>query len=135
MPNMRMNNLISQYSRIAPITETKPKIDTSKVTQKNFNKSFADILEKQIPKNEGLNFSKHARLRMQQRDMKLSEEQMGKLSTAVKKAQEKGVRDTLILMDRMAFIVNISKSTVITAMKDQDIEGNIFTDIDGAVVI
>jgi flagellar operon protein len=57
---------------------------------------------------------------------------MARLSDAVKRAEEKGVRNTLVLMDRNAFIVNVPTGTVITAMSGGT--ENVFTQIDGAVI-
>ncbi|HPF29605.1 MAG TPA: flagellar protein, partial [Lachnospiraceae bacterium] len=38
-------------------------------------------------------------------------------------------------VDSLAFIVNVPNSTVITAMDQSETEENIFTNIDGAVII
>ncbi|WP_337402179.1 hypothetical protein [Suilimivivens sp.] len=40
-----------------------------------------------------------------------------------------------MLVDQLAFIVNVPSSTVVTAMDRQDATENIFTNIDGAVII
>ncbi len=40
-----------------------------------------------------------------------------------------------MIMDNMAFIVNVTNSTVITAMDQTEQRENIFTNIDGAVII
>ena len=45
----------------------------------------------------------------------------------------KGIRESLIMVDDVAFIVNVSKSTVITAVDEG--EDMIFTNIDGAVIV
>jgi flagellar operon protein len=83
--------------------------------------SFRDIL-----------FSKHAALRLDSRDIKLSEDQITRLGAAIGKAQEKGIRDSLVLMDDVALVVNVRSRTVITAMNRQD---NVFSNIDGAVIV
>ena len=51
------------------------------------------------------------------------------------KAQQKGIKESLVLVDQLAFIVNVPSSTVVTAMDRQDATENIFTNIDGAVII
>ena len=76
-------------------------------------------------------FSKHAALRLDSRDIQLSSDQMERLGTAIGKAQEKGIRDSLVLMDDVALVVNVHSRTVITAMAQQ---GNVFSNIDGAVI-
>ncbi|MDE6714084.1 MAG: flagellar protein, partial [Lachnospiraceae bacterium] len=51
------------------------------------------------------------------------------------KAGEKGINESLVLMDQFAFIVNIPGNTVITAMDQTETDQNIFTNIDGAVIV
>ena len=55
--------------------------------------------------------------------------------TAQKKAGEKGIRESLVLVDQLAFIVNVKNNTVITAMDQTETDENIFTNIDGAVIM
>jgi flagellar operon protein len=57
------------------------------------------------------------------------------LSEAVKKADAKGINDSLVLVDKMAFIVNVPSHTVVTAMDEESTtDHNVFTNIDGAVI-
>lgn len=96
--------------------------------------SFAEILQQKLQSND-LNFSKHAMQRLEQRDIELSGDDLNKISEAVKMAGQKGVANTLILSGKGAFIVNVGNNTVITAMNSDDMRENIFTQIDGAVII
>ena len=59
---------------------------------------------------------------------------MDRLSSGMKKAGEKGINESLVLVDELAFIVNIKNSTVITAIDKGSSEENVFTNIDGAVI-
>jgi flagellar operon protein len=77
-------------------------------------------------------FSKHAALRLDLRDIQLSDDQIKRLGTAIGRAQDKGIRDSLVLMDDVALVVNVRSRTVITAMNRQE---NVFSNIDGAVII
>ncbi len=54
---------------------------------------------------------------------------------AVAKAEARGVRDSLVLMDNLAFVVNVPNRTVITAAGSGDLKENVFTNIDGAVIV
>lgn len=95
--------------------------------------SFKEILDsKQFEKTNSLKFSKHANQRLATRNINLSAEQMERLENGTTKAREKGIRESLVMVDDMAFIVNIKNNTVITAVGDSD--GSIFTNIDGAVI-
>lgn len=62
-------------------------------------------------------------------------EQMRKLNEAVDRAAAKGLDDTLILTKDAAFIVNVANRTVVTAMDRNSLDGNVFTNIDGAVIV
>jgi flagellar operon protein len=57
------------------------------------------------------------------------------MKEAVAKAESKGVKDTLVLMDDLAFVVNIRNKTVITAVNSNELKENVFTNIDGAVIV
>ena len=97
-------------------------------------KSFSDLLGEKIDdKGSGVVFSKHAALRLSDRGIDLSAEQTERLNEGVKNAREKGIQESLVLMDSLAFIVNTDKQTVITAMDSHDT--SVFTNIDGAVIV
>ena len=59
---------------------------------------------------------------------------MDRLNEGTVRAQQKGIRESLVLVDGLAFIVNIPNHTVVTAMNQQDTAENVFTNIDGAVI-
>ena len=103
----------------------------------NQKKSIAAVIDESKSTSEasGLKFSKHAGERLADRNIKLTEEQMQRLEDGVFKAGKKGINESLVLMDDMAFIVNVKNSTVVTAMSQSSNEENIYTNIDGAVVI
>lgn len=107
-----------------------------KVTETSDVKSFQNILfEKQTSAYEAgeLKFSKHAANRLTDRNISLSGGQMQKLSDAAAKAREKGIKESLVVVDELAFIVNIPNKTVVTAMGRDESQGNVFTNIDGAI--
>jgi flagellar operon protein len=58
---------------------------------------------------------------------------MSKINTAVERAELKGSKDSLVMMNSTAFIVNIPNKTVITAMSIADSKENVFTNIDSVV--
>jgi flagellar operon protein len=60
---------------------------------------------------------------------------MNRLNAGMQKANEKGINESLVLMDQMAFIVNVKNNTVITAMNEAEVKDNVFTNIDGAVIV
>ncbi|HHU50572.1 MAG TPA: flagellar protein [Firmicutes bacterium] len=94
---------------------------------------FKQILnEKLLPE---LKISAHAQKRMQDRGITLSPTELAGIKEAVGKAQAKGCRDSLVVLDRMAFIVSVENQTVVTAVDRQSLKENVFTNIDSAVFV
>ncbi|MBI9044900.1 MAG: hypothetical protein JEZ06_10460 [Anaerolineaceae bacterium] len=84
--------------------------------------------------NERIKFSNHAQKRLERRSIDLNEGDINRLATAVEKAEAHGGKESLILMDDLAFIVNVQEKMVVTTMnKDQQKKG-VFTQIDSVVI-
>ena len=93
---------------------------------------FAQILDQKTHRKE-LTISKHAETRLQERNIQLSGIQKDKIADALAKADNKGVKDALVMIDGLAIVANTKSMTIITAVGEGDIRRNIFTNIDGAV--
>ena len=100
----------------------------------NSGTDFAEILAKQLGQDE-LKFSAHALKRLESRQIKLNQAELGLLQEAVKKAEAKGAKESLILMEKLALVVSIKNRTVITAVDNNSLKDNIFTNIDSAVIV
>jgi len=99
-------------------------------------RSFKDILNGKLEDNRvnDVKFSKHAINRLESRNISLTDIQMNRLSDGTRRAGEKGIKESLVLVDELAFIVNTENNTVVTAMNQTNNDENIFTNIDGAVI-
>lgn len=97
--------------------------------------SFEDVLGRISASKEEVKISKHAADRLASRNIQLSSEDMGKINDAVNKAEAKGIKEALILMNDKVFIANIKNRTIITASTESDLKDNVFTNIDGAVIV
>ncbi|MBR1635081.1 MAG: flagellar protein [Lachnospiraceae bacterium] len=107
------------------------------MTDRHFATQQSDGTDRQAAFSEVMNelkFSKHAVKRLDDRQISLSDDQNKRLSQGVAKAGEKGVQDSLVMVDSLAFIVNVPTQTVITAMDEQETMDHIFTNIDGTVI-
>ena len=106
---------------------------------------FSQILQDQISKtssveNEsseslGIKFSNHAVERMRSRGISFTPETLQKIDDAVVKADQKGVKEALVMSDNSAMIVNIENKTVVTVMDKAALKDNVFTQIDAAVIV
>jgi flagellar operon protein len=99
------------------------------------NSDFSQLFRQQLQKTPQLTFSKHALQRMDSRQIQVSPQLLSQISGAVEKAKAKGIKDALILSGQTAFIVNVPSGTVVTTMSGQEMADNVFTNIDGAVII
>ena len=100
-------------------------------------KSFGETLARaagQTQDTQGLRFSKHAATRLNSREVDLSPEQLKRVENGVSQALTKGVSDSLVLVDGYALVVNTRSMTVITAMH-ASLNGGVFTNINGAVIV
>ena len=79
-------------------------------------------------------FSNHAQKRLQTRDIQLSQDNVNRLSNAIDKAEKRGGVNSLVLVDDMAFIVNVHDRLVVTAMDTNQSGEGVFTQIDSVVI-
>lgn len=136
-PNV--TSLPSQTSEISPSQQRVPR-KTDGVPGE-FDKVLDQILEKPEGKldlnqtRNPLKFSAHASQRLMDRKIAFDPAMMGRINDAVDKAAAKGVEESLILTDQAALIVSVKNRTVITALDRNQMSGNVFTNIDGAVIV
>jgi len=96
---------------------------------------FADILGQKLQGTQPVRFSNHAAQRLESRAIELTPAQMDAIGRAVDEAAAKGSRESLLLLEDVALIASIRNRTVITAMPTNEATGNVFTNIDSAVVV
>ncbi len=97
--------------------------------------SFGKVLQDKVARVSDLKFSAHALGRLQSRGINLTEEKLAQISAAVGRAEAKGARESLLVMDDLALIVSIANRTVITVMDGASMKENVFTNIDSAVFV
>lgn len=128
-----MNVQNSGYSSIEQIRDKFQKGQSQKTAGSNGlasteATSFGEILQQK----EGIRFSKHASERLETRNINMSEEQKERLNSATEIAKGKGMNESLVMVDNLAFIVNVKSNTVVTAVNDM--KQGVFTNIDGAII-
>ena len=97
---------------------------------------FAEALRSKINENQGVEFSKHAIQRLEERSIDLeADNTLERLNKGVEIAAEKGSSETLVLVDTTAFVVSVKNNKVITTLSNEDLTGNIFTNIDSTVIM
>ncbi|WP_324718190.1 TIGR02530 family flagellar biosynthesis protein [Carboxydochorda subterranea] len=95
--------------------------------------SFQQILGEAIARREGLRFSAHAQRRLAERRIALTPERRERLEEGVARAEAKGAREAVVMIDRLAFVVSVKNRTVITVVDEPQLKENVFTNIDSVV--
>jgi flagellar operon protein len=125
MDDIRRAALLSQIRGIEPkkSSDISPKKSEGGV-------DFDSILD-----HSRFKISKHAEKRLSARQIKLSDAVKDQLDTAIGSLQKKGARDSLVLMGDLAFVVNVPSRTVVTAMTKDQMNEQIFTNIDSTMLV
>lgn len=121
--------MIQKVSQGAGVRQNAPNIQVNSRNKADFGAMLQGELQKQV------NFSKHAISRAEERGIELTPTLMEKLAGSVEKAQEKGAKNILAFDQTQAFIINVPYGRVITTMSGDEMRENIFTNIDGAVLL
>lgn len=105
--------------------------------QQIVKKPFTDLLKARLNESTSpVKFSAHATERLLSRNITLTEQDLARLSDGVRKLEEKGGTESLMLMGDLTFVVSVKNRTVITAMeKDPSASEKIFTNIDSALIM
>lgn len=136
-----MNDLLyNQYIRniTTPVNGINNNTHSNRLNTPGVNEdglTFEQVLSNQISQNSNIEFSKHAMNRVMERNIDISTNTIERLNEGVKLAEEKGLNNTLILVDSTAFVVNVQNNKVITTVNQESLRGNVFTNIDGTVII
>lgn len=98
---------------------------------------FSAVFQQELERAEGrqVAFSKHAMARAEERGIEVTPTLLNRLSDSVERAEAKGATNILALDQSLAFIINVPNGRVITTMSQDEMKENIFTNIDGAVIL
>ncbi len=117
-----------------PATTTQTQGSVGQATQAGGQSQFLSVLQQQLQTGRSFQFSKHAVSRVHERQIDVSETNLQRLDEGMRLAQEKGLRDALILIDQSAYIVSAANNKVIT-VDGEAVKGSVFTNIDGTVIV
>lgn len=129
-----MDRPIYRQVPLQPIT-SKPNVQVPKqlnTAQTPFSQHFNQALSHETSQ---LTISKHASERIEQRGIQINANQWDKIGLKVSEAKRKGVNESLVIVNNAALIVSAKNETVITAMNLQEASNQIFTKINGAIIV
>lgn len=99
------------------------------------NGDFGAILDRA---GSELRLSRHAQKRVDRRDLDLDPTRMQRLEGAVAEAAQKGARNSVVMLDELAVVVDVRERTIVTAMnRETSAESGrhrVFTNVDSVVI-
>lgn len=118
------------------LQQSLPKPPVKRVEQQKVSgPSFQNMLSSKIDEQKELKLTKHAEKRLMDRGIEVTGDVWNEIHAKVKEAKQKGVQDSLVLTNEAAFVVNAKNETVITAMNREEAASQLFTNINGAIII
>ena len=130
--------LIPNVSSLPSDTQKAEKSNALKQGEKS---EFKGLIEEQLrspqvtQKDVGadVNVSSHAMKRLQERNIELDGNEYMKLKEAMVKLRGKGGHDSLVITNKAAYVVDVDKNTVVTAVDKNNMNENVFTKIDSTI--
>lgn len=115
--------------------QTLPKPIRKNGTRHLGQNDFKQLLQTQFHKSSELKMSKHAQQRMDLRGIEISAEKWMTIQEKVSEAKQKGIKDSVVITKDAALIVNAQNDTVITVLNREEAQSQIFTNINGTILI
>ncbi|WP_257008149.1 TIGR02530 family flagellar biosynthesis protein [Bacillus sp. FJAT-45350] len=112
-----------------------PKIPQNKQKTNYCTCNFTDILKSKLDETNRLKISKHAEKRLKERQICLDGTTWNIIQEKVLEAKQKGIKDSLVVTDNVALVVSAQKNTVITVMNREEARTQIFTNINGTIIL
>ncbi len=141
MANQKINNILIPNVSTIP---SKKNVDPANKLNPGETSEFKNLLNNTIEQSEsselqqspkGLHLSTHAMRRLQERNLSLDKEEYAKIQSAMDKLKLKGGQDSLIITGKAAYIVDVPKNTIVTAIDKESIGENVFTKIDSTILM
>jgi flagellar operon protein len=111
-------------------------VNTTKVGQQreggvervSFESLFQNAMEPK--KDEELRISSHAQKRLTERSIDMGAELKSSLKDALNELEAKGAKNSLVITNEGAFVMNVPNRTLVTAMGFEEMRDGIVTNID-----
>jgi flagellar operon protein len=140
MANSKINNILIPNVTKLP---AKSNVESTNKLGKGETSEFKNLLESNLEQLEspsvesskGLHLSIHAMRRLQERNLSLDKEEYTKLQSAIDKLKVKGGQDSLVITSKAAYIIDVPKNTIVTAIDKESIGDNVFTKIDSTILM
>jgi flagellar operon protein len=141
MANPKINNILIPNITKLP---SKSNIDSTNKLAKGETSEFKSLLDSSLEESvqspisespKGLHLSTHAMRRLQERNLSIDKDEYAKILSAIDKLKTKGGQDSLVITSKAAYIVDVPKNMIVTAIDKDSIGDNVFTKIDSTILM
>lgn len=141
MANPSINNILIPNVTKLPSNKN---VESSNKLAKGETSEFKSLLDSNLEQSsqtqlsetpKGLHLSTHAMRRLQERNLSIDKEEFQKIQSAVDKLKLKGGQDSLVITGKAAYIIDVAKNTIVTAIDKESIGDNVFTKIDSTILM
>jgi|SRR5690625_3884320 len=112
-----------------------PEIYQHNIVKRKSNEQPIKTFQEILTTKQSVKVSKHAKERMIQRNIHLSDRQWQSLEQKMSEAKQKGVRESVVILNKATLLVNAEKNTIITALNNEESKSKIFTNINGTIIL
>lgn len=135
----KVNSLL--IPNVSSLPSESQKVDKANVLKKGEASEFKGLINDQLRQPQvsqkdigaDVNVSTHAIKRLQERSIELDGNEYMKLKEAITKLRSKGGHDSLVITNKAAYVVDVDKNTVVTAVDKNNMNENVFTKIDSTI--
>jgi flagellar operon protein len=139
MANPKINNILIPNVSTIPSNKN---VESANKLKSGETSEFKNLLDSTLDQGaeasqapKGIHLSTHAMKRLQERNLTLDKEEYTKLQTAMDRLKLKGGQDSLVITGKAAYIVDVPKNTIVTAIDKDSIGENVFTKIDSTILM
>lgn len=125
----KINNLLIPNVSQLPQRDEQKSNKISKGQESDFKK----LLDGVGFENPTLKVSAHATKRLEERNIQMDGQEYLKLQDALAKLKTKGGHDSLVITSKAAYVLDVDKGMVVTAVDKNNMSENVFTKIDSTI--
>ena len=122
----------THVGRVAPAAPAAPARAANRAAAPGFDAMLSSKLGGDA--SAPVRWSAHAVQRLGQRQLSVTPEMQQRLEGAVDRLAAKGGREAIVMMDKLAVVVSVTNRTVITAVDQDGMKDQVFTNIDSAAL-
>lgn len=127
----RINDML--IPNVTSIPSEKGKAEKSNRLQAGQESEFSKLIQEAGKSKDHVGISTHAQKRLEERNISFDGDEYLKLQQALGKLRGKGGHDSLVITAKAAYVLDVDKGMVVTAVDKESMGENVFTKIDSTI--